>query len=410
MTEPFEVRPDFSRDAQAERGLSVSVADPDRQTEECLRFSGATLPSSEPSTHGNVAAIALLFPAMRRNRPLHIDAPCCPFLLDRLEEFSRIWSFWFPELYQPVPITCAEETASFSDPNDRRAVLAYSGGVDANFSLLRHRHGLNGRLNRTITAAIIVQGCDIPLSDADTFERYTGRAASMLEPMGVPVHRVTTNIQSLEVFGGISWTHYFGTVFAAILHLFSTFAATGILASGDEYYNVKRNGSNALTDRLLSSGNFTTMSDGGEFTRTQKVELIARHPEIMRFLRFCWEGPQHDTNCGQCEKCIRTALNFRLAGVDHPSCFPSPVTDEMIRGVAVNTGIQYSEFRSILSAARERGLDGESWVRALEARLAAYRKYGPGPKDRLAAWRMKLQLGTRLRSLRSLLRSGKSPE
>ncbi|MCC5805097.1 MAG: hypothetical protein JJU00_02100 [Opitutales bacterium] len=390
-------------------GTTLSVRFDPGTGEEELFYRCSGLPSISPRAAGNTAAVALVFAAMTHGRHLHIHGECCPALLENLEEFSRIWNFWRPDRYRPVSCSCDRETPPAEPATSKTALLAFSGGVDATFSLLRHHSGANGRRNRKIAGGVLVHGTDIPLEDEPAFDRCLRSARRALEPMGIPVRAVATNHRFLLSSGGICWMDFFGTTFASALHFLSDHGCSGILASGDEYYNFRVNGSNALTDRLLSSGQFHLENDGGEFSRNEKVAYLARHPEILTSLRFCWEGALHDRNCGVCEKCIRTALNFRLAGVDPAPCFPNKVTDAMIRTVDIKNDTQYSEFRHILRDAVAAGKRNESWVRALDRRLRVYHRYGPGAlsaaqavRVRFAALRMRAGLRTRLKKTAGL--------
>jgi hypothetical protein len=62
--------------------------------------------------------------------------------------------------------------------------------------------------------------------------------------------------------------------------------------------------------------------DGAGRSRTEKVAYLATWEQGMPLLRVCWEGRVPDGNCGRCEKCVRTRLNFHIAGVESPACLP----------------------------------------------------------------------------------------
>ncbi len=89
-------------------------------------------------------------------------------------------------------------------------------------------------------------------------------------------------------------------------------------------------GSNPLTDPLLSIRTFAIVHDGAAFTRAEKVKQIAHWRQALQNLRVCWEGDRKDGNCGHCEKCIQTILNFRAVGLGLPPCFDQDVADEEI--------------------------------------------------------------------------------
>jgi hypothetical protein len=123
-------------------------------------------------------------------------------------------------------------------------------------------------------------------------------------------------------------------------------------------------GSNPVTDHLLSSKTFQIIHDGAAFSRLQKVQQIANWPEALRGLRVCWQGQQKDRNCGRCEKCIRTILNFRVLGLGLPECFEQDVTNREILSLKGLNTLQINELEQILIASKSASIS-ESWVVAL---------------------------------------------
>jgi hypothetical protein len=62
----------------------------------------------------------------------------------------------------------------------------------------------------------------------------------------------------------------------------------------------------------------------------------------------CWEGVDQGRNCGVCEKCIRTKLNFLAAGIESPECFQEPLTIEDVHSLRVRNLRQLHELQMIL--------------------------------------------------------------
>ncbi len=66
-------------------------------------------------------------------------------------------------------------------------------------------------------------------------------------------------------------------------------------------------------------------------------------------------------NCGQCEKCMRTVLSFRLIPMDLPACFAQDVTDEQVAsltGVTPGTQAWAALWDSAVTARRN---DAGNW-------------------------------------------------
>ncbi len=63
---------------------------------------------------------------------------------------------------------------------------------------------------------------------------------------------------------------------------------------------------------------------------------------------MCWEGVDQGRNCGVCEKCIRTKLNFLAAGIESPECFQEPLAIEDVHSLRVRNLRQLHELQMIL--------------------------------------------------------------
>ncbi len=142
-----------------------------------------------------------------------------------------------------------------------------------------------------------------------------------------------------------------------------------MIGSGDPYNRLALpRGSSPAIDYLLSGDGMEIVNDGAGYSRTEKVAHITSYPVVTDRVKVCWEGPQADRNCGHCEKCVRTRLNFLAAGVENPKCFDTPFELSMIDGVTPHNSRQLDELRAILEHVEMRGIAGE-WVQRLRHRL-----------------------------------------
>ncbi|HYZ39442.1 MAG TPA: hypothetical protein VE687_02325, partial [Stellaceae bacterium] len=135
-------------------------------------------------------------------------------------------------------------------------------------------------------------------------------------------------------------------------------------------------GSHAAVDRLYSTQRVTVVHDGSRFSRLDKVRELAGWPAALDALRVCPVSLPGRTNCGQCEKCLRTRLELLAAGVEEtaafgPSLTPSELWDE---AVPVPMGDRALRYMELLPYLRARGLD--RLCRVLENKIAAYRQQG----------------------------------
>ena len=155
---------------------------------------------------GDHALCATLLKAMEQGHRIQVEGRVSPTLLEGLEDLQAIWHRWRPDRYRPIQITAEEEAEVTPLAGERSAVFAFSGGVDASYSLFRHLKGQAGRANREPGAALLVHGMDIPLDREDFYDRAAARAQSMLDGTPVRLIRMRTNSRSL----GQHWEDSFG--------------------------------------------------------------------------------------------------------------------------------------------------------------------------------------------------------
>lgn len=343
------------------RGAILSFPDGSQQK---LWFHGldGALPTglSDPFLLGSL----MLF--MRHGGELHVEGPVSRRLLAGLEEWQEAWALWRPNVYRTVRMS-ADEVVTDS-PRSPRAIAAFSGGVDAAFTVRRHLTGLAGWRTAELAAGLLVQGFEIPLEQDDVFHRARDRAATMLAGSELELLSLRTNIGQL----GLNWADAFGLATAACLTLYAPNYGIGLLGSSEPYDHLLLPwGSHPITDHLMSSGSMEVRHDGAGASRTEKVRLLASWPEARANLRVCHAGEHMDRNCGRCEKCVRTVLNFRAIGAGLPECFEEDVTDEQIRAIAL-PGAAPQEWASLLEEAKTEGRD-DSWVRAVRFAIRSNR-------------------------------------
>lgn len=217
------------------------------------------------------------------------------------------------------------------------AVVAFSGGLDAHFSVLSHVRRHVGARTKNIKAAVMIHGLDIPLQDNEAYSIASGIAEKTLSDLGVTLINAKTNIR--EVFP-INWEHYFGSGVASGLVPLKCHAGCGIIASSEPYDALLLPwGSNPITDPFLSSDAFAIWHDGAGFSRTEKAGLLATWPLAVETVRVCFQNDGRGGNCGNCEKCVRTRLNFLISGTPSPACFNTTLNhDHFDRIVLISNG------------------------------------------------------------------------
>lgn len=304
--------------------------------------------------------VATMMLAMQQADEVLIHGEVSPSLLCNLEEFQDIWSSW-RKSYRKVLITAESERES-STSLEKRAISAFSGGVDSCFTAWFHRTGRYGKRQQLLQTGLMVHGFDILLKEKIAFVGAATRSSVMLSSLGMEFIPIATNFR--EVIS-LAWEDVFGSAVASALMLFQGYYTTGLIPASHPYKALEfLYGSNPISDRLLSSATFEIIHDGAGRDRAAKIREISHWPEALQYLRVCWEGAEKDRNCGRCEKCIRNILNFRVIGIDNPPCFERQVSDAEIATLKVRGGA-LSALKNLYHSAQEANIKA-TWVTALE--------------------------------------------
>ena len=333
------------------------------------RITGPSESLPRKLTRHDMAATGLVFYAMNQRADLYIDGPVSRSLLENLEDFVASWATWCPQFYKRINVIAAEEICDEgpAPPAVGCAVAAFSGGVDSSFTIWRHINHAVGRRSRNVIAGILIQGMDIPLTNETAFTTAMGSASDTLGSIGVPLVALRTNWRS-EVC--VNWAMEFGTGVSTCLRNWQDMADTGLLGSDFDYLRqILPWGGNPITYHMLSACGFSVVYDGAEFCRTEKVEQILNWPAALENLRVCWEEPITGRNCGVCEKCIRTKLNFMALGAQPSASLSEPPTLTQIFRLRVAGKSEIALLAEIINMARIRGVGG-LWVNTLRASLA----------------------------------------
>lgn len=312
----------------------------------------------------------IIFYAMRLGQNIHVHGALSAAALRNLHEFQEAWVLWKGTHYRKIEITPDTIINDAAILKKNEAIAAFSGGVDSIFTVLRHSTGRLGLgaypLKRSV---LMVHGFDVSLDEQEQLDALKERTEPFLQDLGLRIKTIRTN---LKVLGLQSWEDSFAPQLACCLHNYAHEFGYALIGSSEPYDAlVLPWGSTPATDYLLSGAALQVVHDGAGYSRTQKVEMIAQNALASSIVKVCWQGKEAHKNCGVCEKCIRTRLNYLAVGVATPSCFDTPLDLGKIKDIELRKDTQCAELISIVTYAKNKGLD-EPWLKALEARIRRY--------------------------------------
>ncbi len=287
-------------------------------------------------------------------------APLTSTVASNMESFSQIWHSWFPDAYKKVKFV----GNLVEDENkilDNSGITTFSGGLDSayiNYYLKKTENFLS--INRTV----LIHGADIPLADVSAFERVFLKCQRMTDDLGLELIIVKTNIRDYLN----NWSHSHGSVVAGVLHFFEKKVSHGITCDYSFASFSIPHGFNPFTDKYLSSKTFSFSLGGINVSRTERASQIKDWRVGLENLHVCWEGLNKSVNCGHCEKCIRTKLNFKAVGVDHLACMPSDITlKQVCDDSLVNSEFVLSFYKEALTYGVEHGHFSSQWIEELNS-------------------------------------------
>jgi len=304
--------------------------------------------------------LAVLMDAMKEKCDIEIQGRVSQQLLSNLVEYQAAWHKWMPKTYHQIDIrvTAYREEA----PPQPGAVCAFSGGVDATFSVWRHAQAKCSHRTQQINFCSLVHGFDIPLEHTATFEKASAHARHTLSDLGIALQPIQTNHRQLSQ---VNWDHSYACGLVATLSNFKNAAGTCILGSSEPYNSlVMAVGSSPITDHLLSSREFVVLHDGADHSRSEKIREIVNWETGSAHLRVCYQRPATGLNCGVCEKCVRTRLIFLAMQAPIPACFPDSNILEDLKGISIRKAVLRAEWRQVYEFALKNGVQAP-WLRQL---------------------------------------------
>ena len=286
----------------------------------------------------------LIFPMMRMGGRFIFTGITDESLISNMKLFSKMWNIWRPNIYKNIEITSSE--LSYARRSNNGMITAFSGGLDGAYTTFKYKNCKKYSLEKSV----MVLGADIPINNRSQFDIAFNNAKKMTDDLGIELVPLETNYRDFSA----NWEDEFGSVISSALGLFSSSYSNGAMAGGWSFHDyVLPWGTNPITDHFFTSDNFHLVVDGYEYTRTDKAAFIKDWKVGVENLRVCWRNSDKSKNCGCCEKCVRTKLNFLAVGVKDLPSMPSNFTpSDLSRDDIIQSRHNILFYREILNYAK----------------------------------------------------------
>lgn len=256
---------------------------------------------------------AALLPAMKLGERLEVEGPVSPSLLRSSERVQDIFVTWDRAIHRRDPwyrrIEVDARPAYDRSPLPKRGAAAFfTGGVDSFHTAIARRDEL--------AALVYVWGFDVKAHDGVRRAMVGEHLRAAAAALDLPLVEVTTDIEPVfAARAGIPWLDHHGAALASVALFLAPSFSRFYVPSTATYAQLESLGSHPLLDPLWSTEAVQIVHDGADRTRLEKVRAIAESGAARRHLRVCWQNVGDQYNCGECEKCVRTAVAARVVGV-----------------------------------------------------------------------------------------------
>jgi hypothetical protein len=260
---------------------------------------------------------------------LELEGPVSPRLADGARVAMAAVAGARPEL-RPTRLDLDERVVvATRDRRMREAALCLSGGVDALAALRQNLDTVPAEHPARFRTGIFVFGLNtydfadgkIVAARERAVWDYVDAMEQFAQTAGLSIVRMRTNLRTLypsfESWGSVTHGAHLSALGQSLrqrVHALAIGSAGKGLGEGTMQ--------NPLLVQLYSSDDVNVYGAQNLVSRLDKMRSLLAWPEALRILRVCFqidEPVAGQRNCGRCEKCLRTMLQFiALGGGDSP--------------------------------------------------------------------------------------------
>lgn len=232
---------------------------------------------------------------------------------------------------------------SLALPSSRKVACFFSGGLDSSYT---------AETIEEIRSLIAVWGFDIQVWNEKHWKLTSELLQEHADEMGKELILVRTNIREISN-GLLSWGRdYHGSALAGVANALSNHLET-VYVSSTHSVDTNRWGQFPRLSKAFST-DYQQLIEYGARVRTAKAIALKDNPRT-RFIRVCYRNKTGKANCGACQKCIRTRLEFALIGAQYrPIGLESKPSFWTLMNLRIE-GNDYSFFKDSIGCAKDQG-------------------------------------------------------
>ena len=311
--------------------------------------------------------VAAILPAWHAGeRRVKINGSLCSVLRSNINAALMTLRSWYPEMGAPPDIESSHGFRTHR-PFRTRAASFLSCGIDSLATLRWNKLYIPSDHPASIDGAILLDYFNSPNITAEEASNQTRKrlaaASQVTKDAGVYPIPVKTNILSLDDDGYFFTYKWHGAVLSSVAHFFSKGFSKAYIASTADAAHLHPWGSHPLLDSYYSSAHLRIEHHALDMSRFSKTALVAEWPVGLQNILVCQGKNSGKTNCGLCEKCIRTMTGLVALGkLRDCGSFPADDVSPELLNTLWEYDMIYSEYQvscysELIPALRKCGRD-----------------------------------------------------
>lgn len=347
--------------------IQADVAFETENTREVIFFSVPAVQKHWIRPEPNAFMVGTAMAAMWKGETrMEIEGGIDPQLGSRLTMAMRLMTHWHKSPLHPTKILAPIVVRPMPDTARSTTALFLSGGVDSTAALYWNTSQYPMGDPRRVGVAFFVHGLDVgdpnKVDRPEVWQLGIQKLSDLCLGLGVELVALKVNLRNLAK----NWRFYaewqFASLLAAIAHAASSRTHRCIIAPDNALEFIEHpHGSHPWLNTYFGADFLEIITgDMEQFSRLEKIRLLAKWPGALDALRVCWDTgaiPEGHLNCGRCAKCIRTMLELMACGqLTQATVFPyTGVTASMLKSLHIGSRVELEYYIELISPLEEIG-------------------------------------------------------